>query len=162
MNQGLRLKKTRKYLKESQEVFAENTQNSVGTISMIERGNVKSINENIISYVESKGINTQWLLFEKGEMLKSQIEEDNSVWKERALKAEKEVSSLNRKFSEIQENFIKLQNFVLMNAHKLDLSKLDLGKDKTLLENGFVASAKVVRMPTYETGIKSGNVKFGY
>ncbi|WP_291727837.1 hypothetical protein [Bernardetia sp.] len=134
MNQALRLKETRKFLRENQEEFAENTQNSVGTISLIERGKVKTINEGIINYVRQKGISSEWLLFGEGEMLKSELS-DNSEWKTKFKESEKEKEYYKEKVSKLEKTIIDIQSkmnimygFLLQNSDKLDLSKLDLGK----------------------------------
>ncbi|WP_375560636.1 hypothetical protein ACE193_23565 [Bernardetia sp. OM2101] len=148
MNQSIRLKETRKFLRESQEEFATNTQNSVGTISLIERGKVKTINEGIINYVRQKQISSEWLLFGEGEMLKSESD-SNLEWKEKFKEAEKEkeyykekVSKLERTIIDIQSKMNLMYGFLLQNSDKLDLSKLDLGKRKAYLVGSFVFTSK--------------------
>ncbi len=141
MNQQLRFKKIRKYFRYTQVELGKKTNTSTETISMIERGKVKSINDNILAYLDEQGINTSWLKFGTGEMLKSESN-NNSEWKEkyekaelRAEKAEKEVSILKDTVSELRKKLNTLYEHLMIKDLKIE--GLELGKDKVYLSSSF-------------------------
>ncbi|WP_338769829.1 helix-turn-helix transcriptional regulator [Bernardetia sp. ABR2-2B] len=140
MNQQVRFKEIRKHFGLTQVKLGEETNTSTETISMIERGKVKTINDNVLAYFDKKGINNSWLKFGTGEMLKSESD-NNSEWKNKYEKLEKEseekekkVTSLERRFMELQSQMNIMYQFILRNSDKLDISQLveelNLGKGK--------------------------------
>lgn len=164
MNQQLRFKAAREFLRYSQGQIAELVGISQYTISKIESGQTKKPNYKYINFLKKNNINEDWLVNGFGNM-----QNENNVLEEKTLdisfvqKIEKENEVLkteNRTLrSELRELRVKFDT--LNDALAKKFLGLEMGKHKTLLEDGFVASAKVVRMPTGVSGYESGNVLFG-
>ena len=87
---------------------------------------------------------------------KNESNTQNSVLEKKYEAVLQENFSLRQELSDLKDKFIAFQMEVFQMR-----KEMSLGKDRALLENGFV-TAKVVRMPTYESGYESGNVKFGF
>ena len=157
MNQGLRFKAAREFLRYSQAQVADLIGISQNSISKIESNKTEKPNFRYTIFLKENGISQDWLLEEKGNMvedsktIKTNNKSDKSYkdksynsaedWKLkyeeaelRAEKSEKEVSILKETISELRKELNDLYKKIVNNNIHLEV---DLGKDKACLIGSF-------------------------
>ncbi|WP_338792270.1 helix-turn-helix transcriptional regulator [Bernardetia sp. MNP-M8] len=162
MNQYFNFSVARKELNLSQEEMAEEIGISRVTIGNTERG--KNLSHQYLNHLEKKGYSKEWLLGESDvkKTLNNDFTKNDKEFiilelREENKELKKENKSLRQELYDLKDKFMAFQGFVMLHAHKFKQDELQslsnsLGKDKTLLEHGFVAVKK--------NGYKSSNVLF--
>ncbi|WP_338765740.1 helix-turn-helix transcriptional regulator [Bernardetia sp. ABR2-2B] len=143
MNQGIRFKNAREFLGLSQTEASIKIGISQNSVSKMELGKTAKPNVKYLMFLKSEGINTEWLISGNGEMLNKNTtfeEKESSKWKDRALKAEAEISNLKDTVSELRKKINTLYEHLI--TKDLKIEGLELGKGK--------ASSKKATLPTNE------------
>lgn len=131
MNQGLRFKNARESLGLSQTEAATKIGISQNSVSKMELGKTEKPNVKYLMFLKQEGINTEWLISGNGEMINQNTtfgELENNKWKERAIKAEKEVANLKETISDLRKKLNTLYEHLITKDMKIE--GLELGKGK--------------------------------